>query len=67
MAIITTYDKFEEVRNGAAINGMPLEKVIFCENPKEIFTTITTFCGSGDAVLLEGGRPKELIRLLNGK
>ncbi len=67
MAIITTKDKFEEIKNGAIINGMPVDKIIFCENQKEVFNIITTFCSQGDAVLLEGGRPKELIKLLNEK
>ncbi len=67
MAIITTKDKFEEIKNGAIINGMPVDKIIFCENQKEVFNIITTFCSQGDAVLLEGGRPKKLIKLLEKK
>ncbi len=67
MAVITTRDKFEEIRNGAIINGMSPDNVLFVENQKEIFNLVTTFCSAGDAVLLEGGRPKELIKLLNEK
>ncbi len=64
LAIITTRDKFEEIRNGAIINGLSPEKVLFIENQKEIFNVLTTFCGMGDTVLLEGGRPSEVIKLL---
>jgi len=64
MAIITTKDKFEEIKNSAMQNGLAGDKIILCERPKEIFHLITASCKAGDAVLLEGGRPKELIKLL---
>jgi len=67
LAIITTKDQFEQIKKGAIENGMAADKVIFSEKPKEIFSTITTSCKQGDTVLIEGGRPKELIRLLHGK
>lgn len=67
VAIITTKDKFSEISTGFISQGIPEHKVVFCENQKDIFTMITTMCKAGDAVLLEGGRPKELIRLLNEK
>ena len=66
MAIITTKDKFEEIKSGAAPGAAP-PKIIFSENPKEIFNVITTFCKEGDAVLLEGRVPGELVRLLSAK
>ena len=64
VAIITTKDKFEEVKNSAVQNGMTESKIIFCEKPKEVFHLITTFCKQKDVVLLEGRVPGELIKLL---
>ena len=66
MAIITTKDKFEEIKNSAVLNGMPKEKILFQDRPKEIFNMITTFCKEDDAVLLEGRVPEGLIKLLIG-
>jgi UDP-N-acetylmuramoyl-tripeptide--D-alanyl-D-alanine ligase len=67
MAIITTKDAFEEIRNGAIMNGMDVKNIVFCEHPKEIMAIIGAHCKEGDAVLLEGRVPAELITLLNGK
>ena len=64
MVIITTKEKFEEIKSRAMTGGMPQDNIKFSENPKEIFNIVTTFCKSGDAVLLEGRVPHELIRLL---
>ncbi|MEK7664072.1 MAG: Mur ligase family protein [Patescibacteria group bacterium] len=64
MAVITTKDKFEDIKAGAMNNRMPADKIIFNENPKKTFQLITMSCKSGDVILLEGGRPKELIKLL---
>ncbi len=63
MVIVTTKEKFEEIKSGATLSVEP-PKVIFCENPKEIFNLVTTFCKEGDVVLLEGRVPIELIKLL---
>lgn len=80
MAIITTKDRFKEIKMSAVMNGMAENRILLCNpaergygplsgptNSEEILTHITTFCKEGDAVLLEGGRPKELIKLLYGK
>lgn len=64
MAIITTKDKFKEIQSGAVADGMLSDKVKYCDNPAEIFRLIKSFCGEGDAVLLEGRIPSELIKLL---
>ncbi len=58
LAIITTKDRFKEIRETAG------EKVIFMENPKEIFDKIKRFCSAGDIILLESRVPAELIREL---
>lgn len=67
LAIITTKDRFEDIRAGAEINGMREDRIKFSENSQQIFHAITTFCKEGDAVLLEGRVPSELIRLLTKK
>ena len=64
MAIITTKDHFEEIKNEAKINGFPEDKILFSDKAKEIFSLVTTFCKKGDAVLLEGRVPNEVIKLL---
>lgn len=64
LAVITTKDKFEEIKMGAVGNGMEENSIIFSENPKEIFNIITTSFSSGDAVLLEGRVPSGVIKLL---
>ncbi len=63
LAIITTKDKFEEIKSGF-LSSDKKPQIIFSDNPKEIFDYITTFCKEGDTVLLEGRVPGELIRLL---
>jgi UDP-N-acetylmuramoyl-tripeptide--D-alanyl-D-alanine ligase len=67
MAIITTKDQFEIIKTAAIKYGMSQENITLLENSREIITVITTFCTKGDAVLLEGRVPGELIRLLHGK
>lgn len=67
MAIITTRERFKDIQEGAVSAGMEENKIIFSEKPGEIFHMITTFCKSGDAVLLEGRVPSNLIRLLINK
>ena len=67
LAIITTKDKFEDIKKGAIENGMKTENIIFIENPQEIFHKITTFCKEGDSVLLEGRVSDKLIKLLSNE
>ena len=69
MAIITSKDKFKEVERGFN-SVIPAEagiqsRIILIEKPEEIYSAITTFCKSGDAVLLEGRVPAGLMKLLN--
>lgn len=58
LAIITTKDRFKEIKEGAG------DKVVFLEDPKAIFDKIKVFCQSGDTVLLESRVPSKLINLL---
>jgi UDP-N-acetylmuramyl pentapeptide synthase len=67
LAIITTKDRFEDIKRGAGIGGMSADKIILCDNPKEMFSRLTTFLSAGDAVLLEGRVPGQLITLLHAK
>jgi UDP-N-acetylmuramoyl-tripeptide--D-alanyl-D-alanine ligase len=64
LAIITTKDQFEKIKEGAIKSKMPEENILFLENPKQIFEKINKFCKRGDVVLLEGRVQKELVNLL---
>ena len=64
LAIITTKDKFKEIKENAVQSGIKEKNILFLENPKEIFERIKTFCKEDDVVLLEGRIPKEVIELL---
>lgn len=64
LAIITSKDKFKKLKQGAMEAGMAERDILLCDNPREIYSAITLFCKSGDAVLLEGRVPAELINLL---
>jgi UDP-N-acetylmuramyl pentapeptide synthase len=58
LAIITTKDRFKEIKEKAG------DKVVFLENPKEIFKKINDFSGKNDVILLEGRIPKEIHQFL---
>lgn len=64
LAIITTKDRFKEIKEGATKSGMLEENILFIDDPKEIFEKIRTFCRPDDVVLLEGRISKEVIDLL---
>jgi len=68
LSIITTKERFKEIKEGAAsakaLASQVGEKVLFLENPKEIFEKIKNFCKEGDVVLLESRVPSQLISLL---
>lgn len=61
LAIITTKDRFKEIKEGAG------DKAIFMEDPKEIFEKIKSFSKEGDIVLLESRVPGKLIDFLTNK
>jgi UDP-N-acetylmuramoyl-tripeptide--D-alanyl-D-alanine ligase len=58
LAIITTRDRFKEIKEGTSA------KAVFLEDPKKIFEKIKSFCQAGDIILLDGRLPKETIKLL---
>ena len=64
LAVITSQDYFKEIKRGFLQQGGKEESIVFSENPQEILNKITFHCKEGDAVLLEGRIPKEVISLL---
>ncbi len=58
LAIITTKDRFKEIKEGAG------EKAVFLEKPDKIIEKIKSFCQPGDTVLLESRVPSQVISLL---
>jgi len=58
LAIITTKDRFKEIKEGAG------EKVIFMEDPDKILEKVKSFIKERDVVLLESRLPQKLINLL---
>jgi len=64
MTIITSKDKFKDLKTGMKESGMQEKNIKLINNPQEIYSAITLFCKSGDTVLLEGRVPAGLIKLL---
>ena len=67
LTIITTKDRFQEIVEGARFRqcfGGREIKILFLENPKEIFEKIKNFTKEGDVVLLESRVPELLIKQL---
>lgn len=66
LAIITTKDRFKELREGAQKSGMSADNILLLEKPKEIFGKIKNFTKPGDIVLLESRVPQSLVEMLVG-
>jgi len=64
LAIITSKEKFEDIKRGAIEAGIKPNNILLCDNPNEISIMISLFCKTGDAVLLEGRGPVKLLNLL---
>ena len=64
LAIITTKERFKEIKQGAITKGMKNENILFLENPKIIFEKIKDFNKENDIILLESRVPKLLIERL---
>ena len=64
LAIITTRDYFRELKAGAQKSGMPEDKILLIEKPKQIFEKIKSFCSSEDIILLESRVPQTLVKML---
>ncbi|MDP2926783.1 MAG: UDP-N-acetylmuramoyl-tripeptide--D-alanyl-D-alanine ligase [bacterium] len=66
LAIITTKDKFDEIKEEAVKLGMNPNNILFLENPLEIWEKIKGFCLPENVILLEGRLPAGLIAKLKG-
>jgi len=64
LAIITTKERFKEIKESALKSGLKEENILFLEDPKLIFEKIMVFCQSNDVVLLESRVPASLIKQL---
>ena len=64
LSIITTKDRYEDIKKGAIESGMKEENIIFDENTDTILKRIKNFVSVGDAVLIEGRVSKELVERL---
>jgi UDP-N-acetylmuramoyl-tripeptide--D-alanyl-D-alanine ligase len=64
LAIITSSDKFDEIKEGFDETKKETAKILLCDKSEDIYSLVTLFCKSGDAVLFEGRVPAKLIRLL---
>ena len=64
LAIITTKDRFKELREGAQKSGMAPDNILLLEKPKEIFEKLKDFNTPGDIVLLESRVPQPLVKML---
>jgi len=65
LAIITTKERFKDIKEGAVENGMKEENILFLKRPKKNIEKVREFFGLGDVVLLEGRVPKGMFGLLN--
>ena len=63
LAIITTKERFNEIKEEAVKAGINKEKILLIENSEEIMRKIDIFSSPGDVVLLEGRVPKKLVNL----
>ena len=66
LAIITTKERINELRDGAVEKGMRPENLLYNENPEFIFEKVKSTTNTGDVVLLESRVPSELKNLLQG-
>ena len=64
LAIITTRDKFKDIKKGALKLRMKEQNILFIESQKEITDKLKIFLGSGDVVLFEGRINKSIIKSL---
>ena len=65
LAIITTKDKFKEIRDGSTGSPQGGAEILFIEDSKKIVEKIKNFTKPNDIVLLEGRIPREVIKLLS--
>ncbi len=61
LAIITTKDRFKDLKAGAVSAGMKEKQILFLEKPELIFEKIKQFLNSENIVLLEGRISKQIM------
>lgn len=64
LAIITTRERFENIKEGAIEKGMSKENILFIEKPRDIFEKIQSFTKTKDVILLESRVPEQLLQFL---
>jgi UDP-N-acetylmuramoyl-tripeptide--D-alanyl-D-alanine ligase len=61
LAIITTRDRFNEIKTGATGVGMKGDSIVSMENPKKIKNLLKDYVSNSDTVLLAGRLPQGII------
>jgi len=64
LAIITTQDRFKEIRKGVLEGKVKSENILFLEDSRRIFEKIKPFLKEGNVILLESRVPEKLINFL---
>jgi len=64
LAIITTKDRFADIKKGVLSAGMKPENIIFSEKPAAIVDLIKNRLSSGDVILLEGRVDQKSVKAL---
>jgi len=64
LAIITTKDRFQEIRMGAIKTGLKEENILFLDSPEKIFEKLKPDCVAPNVILLQSRVPEKLINLL---
>lgn len=63
-AIITTKDRFKEIKEGAISEKIPKENILFLENPRKILEKIKKFASPENVLLLEGRVSEEIVKTI---
>ncbi|MEK9153490.1 MAG: UDP-N-acetylmuramoyl-tripeptide--D-alanyl-D-alanine ligase [Patescibacteria group bacterium] len=64
-AIITTPDRFRDLKQGALAGGLTTDKILLLAKPEQILEKIKTIAHPNDIILLESRVPSALLSLLN--
>jgi len=54
LAIITTKERFNDIKKGAVSAGMKPENIVFCDKPQNIKKIVAGKLGANDALLIDG-------------
>ena len=64
LAVITTKEHFNELKEGAIETGMKADSILFSDDLEDIVNKVNIISSPGDVVLLEGRVPEKLIEKL---